>query len=282
MTDLPGQPELTRYMSVPQTEQKWFAMEGLKKRLAGTSAPQKVDKQADKNNPLTEAITSAVTSGSTSRSDHIRHSHLHSDAAAAQCDQCGRPTSVLRAAWNEYWGLYFKRDAQSVLGFRTTWLGLVCTLFWTWLITELILSSIFSPPKYATRMRGFGVDPHAPRFPYVLPTLVLRPLGPIFTPVASVATWLWKLLLGQQQYKYYPANPGGWGSAAKVKIGPPGPRSAYSTSNRVVNNVQWEDEQATAEAWHTGETNDETNPWSDRSGSWEYEGDSSMLNDEVV
>jgi hypothetical protein len=233
-------------------------------------------RQTRVDNALKKAIASAV-SGSTSKSQNIRHTHT--SQRNVQCDQCGRPPSVLGAAWNEYWGLYFHRDSRAPLGFRLTWLGLVCTTFWTWLLTEWILSSIFSHPKYATKMHGFGVNPHAPEFPYVLPTLLLRPLSPVLGPLASFSTWMWTVAVGQEKYKYYPASPGGWGSAAKVKIGPPGPRSAYYTRKYAAEEVEWTKERSTAQTWHSGGETPVVNTLSD-DHAWTADG--SMLDDEVL
>ncbi|KAH0017149.1 hypothetical protein KCU78_g7624, partial [Aureobasidium melanogenum] len=233
-----------------ELEQRRSVLEFSNKQLSGTNASR----------------------GSTSRPSDSKSAHQH-----AQCMQCGQPASVLRAAWNEYWDWFFRRDAQAVLGFRLTWLGLACTIFWTWLITEWIFSFILSPPKYATKMRGFGVDPHAPRFPYVLPTVASRPLTPFISPLASSAAWLWKVVWGQQKYRYYPASPGAWGSAAKVKIGPPGPRSAYYTSSNIADDVRWADQETTGHAWDTNEEA-RRNTWS----IWGTNGDGSMLDDELI
>jgi hypothetical protein len=254
--------------------QRWSAFGGLKKGLGGTSTTAKPSAKPKDNLALDKAIASA-SRGSTSRPGETRNAHQH--VAGTQCVQCGRPTSVLRAAWNEYWGWYFRRNARAPLGFRLTWLGLACTLFWTWLIIESLLSSIFSPPRYATKMHGYGVDPHAPRFPYVLPTLASRPLTPLISPLVSSAAWLWKVVWGQQKYKYYPASPGAWGSAAKVKIGPPGPRSAYYTSSSIADDVRWTEERTVGQAWQTKDEA-QRKTWS----TWETSSDGSMLEDEIV
>ncbi|KAH0350388.1 hypothetical protein KCU83_g4990, partial [Aureobasidium melanogenum] len=254
-----------------ERRQRWSVLEGSNKQFSGTSASSKHKSQTKDDRDLDAAIASA-SRGSTSRPSDSKSAHQH-----AQCIQCGQPASVLRAAWNEYWGWFFRRDAQAVLGFRLTWLGLACTMFWAWFITEWIFSSILSPPKYATRMRGYGVDPHAPRFPYVLPTVASRPLTPLISPLASSAAWLWKVVWGQEKYKYYPASPGAWGSAAKVKIGPPGPRSAYYTSSNIADNVRWADQETTGYAWDTSEEA-QRNTWS----TWETNGDGSMLGDELI
>jgi hypothetical protein len=254
--------------------QRWSALGRLKKGLGGTSTTSKPNTKTKDNHALDEAIASA-SRGPTTRTDDTRTAHQH--VAGTQCVQCGRPISVLRAAWNEYWGWYFRRDARAPLGFRLTWLGLACTIFWTWLITESILSSMVSPPRYATKMRGYGVDPHAPRFPYVLPTLASRPLTPLISPLASSAVWLWRIVWGQQKYRYYPASPGAWGSAAKVKIGPPGPRSAYYASSSIADDVRWTEQETIGQAWQTKEET-RRNTYS----TWQTDSDGSMLEDEVV
>jgi hypothetical protein len=254
--------------------QRWSAFGGLKKGLGGTSTTSKPNTKIKDNHALDEAIASA-SRGPTTRAGDTRNPHQH--VAGTQCVQCGRPISVLRAAWNEYWGWYFRRDARAPLGFRLTWLGLACTMFWTWLLTEMALSSMVSPPRYATKMRGYGVDPHAPRFPYVLPTLASRPLTPLISPLASSAAWLWKVVWGQQKYRYYPASPGAWGSAAKVKIGPPGPRSAYYASSSIADDVRWTEQETVGQSWQTKEET-RRNTYS----TWQTDSDGSMLEDEVV
>lgn len=254
--------------------QRWSAFGASKKGSSDTNTISKPKSQTKDNRALEKAIASA-SRGSTTRPADREKPHKH--VAGTQCVQCGRPTSVLRAAWNEYWGWYFRRDARAPLGFRLTWLGLACTLFWTWLITELILSSIISPPRYATKMHGYGVDPHAPRFPYVLPTLASRPFAPFISPPVSALAWLWKVVWGQQKYKYYPASPGAWGSAARVKIAPPGPRSAYYASSNIADDVRWAEQENVGQAWQT-EENTQRNVWT----TWETDADGSMLEDEVV
>ncbi|KAG9950593.1 hypothetical protein KCU85_g3500, partial [Aureobasidium melanogenum] len=254
-----------------EVRRRWSVLGRSNKQPIGTSACSEQKAQNKDDRALDAAIASA-SRGSTPRPSDSKSAHQH-----AQCIQCGQPASVLRAAWNEYWGWFFRRDARAPLGFRLTWLGLACTIFWTWLVTEWILSSILSPPRYATQMRGFGVDPHAPRFPYVLPTMASRPLTPLISPLVSSAAWLWKVVWGQQKYMYYPASPGAWGSAAKVKIGPPGPRSAYYTSSNIADDVPWAGQETTGRAWQTKEEA-QRNTWN----SWETSGDGSMLDDELI
>ncbi|KAG9693071.1 hypothetical protein KCU95_g1561, partial [Aureobasidium melanogenum] len=254
-----------------EVRRRWSVLGRSNKQPSGTNARSE-QKLQNKDDRALDAAIALASRGSTFRPSDSKSAHQH-----AQCIQCGQPASVLRAAWNEYWGWFFRRDARAPLGFRLTWLGLACTIFWTWLVTEWILSSILSPPRYATKMRGFGVDPHAPRFPYVLPTKASRPLTPLISPLVSSAAWLWKIVWGQQKYMYYPASPGAWGSAAKVKIGPPGPRSAYYTSSNIADDVRWAGQETTGHAWQTKEEA-QRNTWS----SWETSGDGSMLDDELI
>jgi hypothetical protein len=102
-------------------------------------------------------------------------------------------------------------------------------------------------------------------------------LTPLISPLASSAAWLWKVVWGQQKYRYYPASPGAWGSAAKVKIGPPGPRSAYYASSSTADDIRWAEQETVGQAWQTKEET-RRNTYS----TWQMDSDGSMLQDEVV
>ena len=65
-------------------------------------------------------------------------SHKHV-AEFGTCATCGRHTSVFRALWEEFCGLFFVRDKTRRLGLRLTRLGAICMAFWVWYITENIL-----------------------------------------------------------------------------------------------------------------------------------------------
>ncbi|TID25114.1 Galactokinase [Venturia nashicola] len=67
-------------------------------------------------------------------------------------------------------------------------LGLFLTLFFSWLLTEVLMCHLFCRPAYASSMSGFGVDPDAPEFPFTLPTMLLRPLRPVWRPCLNTAT----------------------------------------------------------------------------------------------
>lgn len=55
-------------------------------------------------------------------------------------------------------------------------------------------SAAFCQPEYASRMRGFGVDPNAPRYPYAIPTLLFRPLDWLWKPLAQALFWICGLI----------------------------------------------------------------------------------------
>ncbi|KAG8526003.1 uncharacterized protein KY384_000765 [Bacidia gigantensis] len=61
--------------------------------------------------------------------------------------------------------LYRRRDDERR---RLTWFGLISLLAWILFIGEFIARGMYCQPRYATSMKGFGVDIHAPRPPFVL------------------------------------------------------------------------------------------------------------------
>lgn len=70
----------------------------------------------------------------------------------------------------------FHRGRQRLTLFSIALLLLLCYVF-----AEAALCSQFCHPRYAHSMRGYGVDPNAPRLPFVVVTLLFRPLR-----------WAWK------------------------------------------------------------------------------------------
>lgn len=54
---------------------------------------------------------------------------------------------------------------------------------------SFIPSSIYCHPTYARHMRGYGVDPNAPRFPLVIPTLLFRPFQHLWRPIFASLAW---------------------------------------------------------------------------------------------
>ncbi|KAL1303359.1 hypothetical protein AAFC00_006756 [Neodothiora populina] len=154
-----------------------------------------------------------------SSSSSQQHQHSNSNGSN-HCTLYGtQSNSILKGAWDEYWSLYLHRPISSsspsnpttknknrsrfkstqktypfLPNLRLTTLGLLCLLFWTWLATETTLCSLYCHPTYARTMHGYGVDPLAPRFPTVLPSLVARPFRTV-----------WRVLGAEEEEERYNA-----------------------------------------------------------------------------
>ncbi|TKA71224.1 hypothetical protein B0A49_04167 [Cryomyces minteri] len=128
----------------------------------------------------------------------------HNVNSVAPCTRCGctggafrhGQGSVFGALWTEFRSLFYTWDNTNPgygilnkvgLGrLRFTWLGLFWLMFWSWLFSETTLCKMYCQPLYAKTMVGTGVNPDAPEFPYVIPTLLFRPFGWLWRPLLSV------------------------------------------------------------------------------------------------
>ncbi|KAK4974810.1 hypothetical protein LTR28_009854 [Elasticomyces elasticus] len=110
---------------------------------------------------------------------------------AERCAQCGCSAhrSVFKSMWIEFRSLFYTWDRRSRLGIRFTWLGLLSLVFWAWFLTETTLCSYYCHPLYAESMVGYGVDENAPRYPFVIPTLLFRPFEVLWRPVLNLLAW---------------------------------------------------------------------------------------------
>ena len=100
------------------------------------------------------------------------------------CEHCGGSYhSVWSGLWTELRSNFYHYDNTASLGVRLTWLGILTLLWITWNALENLLCMYYCHPLYAEYMVGFGVNPDAPRYPFVIPTLLFRPLKPIWKPV---------------------------------------------------------------------------------------------------
>ncbi|KAF2204985.1 hypothetical protein GQ43DRAFT_386723 [Delitschia confertaspora ATCC 74209] len=93
--------------------------------------------------------------------------------------------AVISQAWTGFKGLFYNGISRRRVGL--TWLGLLLLLSLLWGLSELFLCDIYCQPLYATSMKGFGVDPDAPRMPYVTLTVLSRP----FRPAMDLVHWIW-------------------------------------------------------------------------------------------
>lgn len=114
--------------------QEDLALEALNNKLKSTGKSIHEASQGLRN--AERSISPSKRSSSTSSS---RQENRHNCSCDGHCSACGRHRSVFRAAWSEYWGLYFRWDDGAKWGMRLTWLGLACILFWSWLATETTL-----------------------------------------------------------------------------------------------------------------------------------------------
>lgn len=109
------------------------------------------------------------------------------------CDVCGCPggSSSFRHLVTETRSMFVtKADTEIATDEKTWWpwrrkwqlttFGLLAAILITYILTEYTLCKQFCHPRYAARMTGYGVNPNAPRLPFVIPTLLFRPLR-----------WLW-------------------------------------------------------------------------------------------
>ena len=100
------------------------------------------------------------------------------------CEHCGGSYhSVWSALWTELRSNFYYYDDSARLGVRPTWLGLSILLWALWNALENLLCVYYCHPLYAEYMVGFGVDPDAPEYPFVIPTLLFRPFRPLWKPV---------------------------------------------------------------------------------------------------
>ncbi|KAI7085240.1 hypothetical protein KC356_g6093 [Hortaea werneckii] len=107
------------------------------------------------------------------------------------CEACGGTYygSVWRALWVEFRSCFYTFPTPHSWSIQFTWLGLLSLSFLIWYAIESALCWQYCHKLYATTMVGYGVDYDAPRFPFVLPTLVFRPWKPLWLPVAEYLHW---------------------------------------------------------------------------------------------
>lgn len=104
-----------------------------------------------------------------------------------------REGGVWRALVRE--GLQVFIHGERKLGRGKSWggltkVGMVVAAVVTWWVLENAACSIWCHPLYARSMHGFGVDAGAPKFPFVIPTVLLRPFRWLWQPVTSTIVWV--------------------------------------------------------------------------------------------
>lgn len=107
------------------------------------------------------------------------------------CKNCGGPycSSVWNGLWVEFRDCFYTYDPPSSWNISFTPLGIVIFSSIVWLVVEYTLCEYYCHPLYAKSMVGYGIDPDAPEFPFVIPTLVLRPFRFIWKPALEGLAW---------------------------------------------------------------------------------------------
>lgn len=107
------------------------------------------------------------------------------------CEACGGTYygSVWKALWIEFRSCFYIWDPPSTWCIRLSWLGLMCLTSLVWYILESVLCAYYCHPLYGSSMVGYGVDPDAPSFPFVIPTLFFRPFKFIWGPAIDTLAW---------------------------------------------------------------------------------------------
>ena len=88
--------------------------------------------------------------------------------------------SVISAALIEVSSLFVRRGERTK---KLTPLSWTILALLAWYIAECVTCALVCPPLYAETMTGYGVDADAPRFPFALPGVLLRPLRFLWWPV---------------------------------------------------------------------------------------------------
>ena len=103
--------------------------------------------------------------------------------------------AVSRAMWASLWVV--RHDSSSWKGFRLGpgfWLLLLLAVP-VYVMLECISCMLWCRPAFADSMDGMGTYPDAPELPFVIPTLLLRPLRPALRPMIQVLSpivhWLY-------------------------------------------------------------------------------------------
>lgn len=106
--------------------------------------------------------------------------------------------AVIRDIWSRLWTA--RRDTNSWKGFRLGpgfWLLLLLTIP-LYALMETVACMIWCRPVFADGMEGLGIYPDAPELPFVIPTMLLRPLRPVWKPllevVEPVGKWVWEFV----------------------------------------------------------------------------------------
>lgn len=144
--------------------------------------------------------------------------------------------------WTEFRSLFYTYGTEpaaeySWLTIRPTWLGLAVLLWITWYLSESTLCSYFCNPRFADWVDSYP-DINAPRYPFVIPTLVFRPFRWLWQPVCNALAWAFGALFhgffGGSSVTAKPPRVVGAGRKGKV-VG----RKAWEAASRTGRGGEW-------------------------------------------
>ncbi|OQO07956.1 hypothetical protein B0A48_06748 [Cryoendolithus antarcticus] len=193
-----GDAEEDRGLARPLTQtendrrQEDLAMKAMNKHLraARTSIKdadrglRRVEHRAEEiaNSPVKKTTTTSTTILETAPTTSTQSTHT------GPCPHCDlRYRSLWHALFSEFLSAFYAPSRTSRLGVRLTSLGKVLAFAALCYILESLLCWKYCHPFYARRMEGYGVWNDAPRSPFVIPTLLFRPLRPIWRPTLNWA-----------------------------------------------------------------------------------------------
>ncbi|KAF2191331.1 hypothetical protein K469DRAFT_557758 [Zopfia rhizophila CBS 207.26] len=106
------------------------------------------------------------------------------------CAENGHQCNLFVAMWTGFKGLFY--DGTAAKRFGLTWLSRTLVLFFIWYIAEVLACDQMCHKFEASSMEGFGVKWDAPRFPFVIPTVLYRSLlRPFWKPFWNFLIWIW-------------------------------------------------------------------------------------------
>jgi len=102
------------------------------------------------------------------------------------CAACGHVPnhSVISTMLHEVSSLFVDRSRKGTT--QLTPLSWTLLALLMWFAAEIATCALVTPPMYAETMNGYGVDADAPRFPFALPSVLLRPFKFLWWPVFKV------------------------------------------------------------------------------------------------
>nr|POE89781.1 hypothetical protein CFP56_20250 [Quercus suber] len=124
-------------------------------------------------------------------STHFKASQVISQRGKPRCSHCGGMyKSIWRGLLHEFTDCFYTFSEPERPGFQLTKVGLFCILALIWYAMEKIACYNYCHSAYAADMIGVGVDPGAPEYPFVIPTVLLRPLKFLWKPLGDYLMWI--------------------------------------------------------------------------------------------